>query len=159
MIPAPQDAGERLVANEMTGGCACGRVRYTARVENDDAYLCHCRMCQRATGGVSIAFKNLKQADVAWEREPDWYVSSPIARRPYCRECGTPLGFAFPDSENMDLTVASFDDPSRFVPRHHFGAESLHRAWLNTEGLPEKRTDEYQPLVDKWIKGTGSFPG
>ena len=41
----------------------------------------------------------------------------------------------------MDLTVASFDDPSRFVPKHHFGAESMHRAWLNTEGLPEKRTD------------------
>ncbi len=40
----------------------------------------------------------------------------------------------------MDLTVASFDDPSRFKPKHHFGAESIHRAWLNTEGLPERRT-------------------
>ena len=27
------------------------------------------------------------------------------------------------------------------------------------EGLPEKRTEEYQPLVDKWIEATGSFPG
>jgi hypothetical protein len=27
----------------------------------------------------------MKKADVAWEREPDWYVSSPIAQRPYCR--------------------------------------------------------------------------
>ena len=143
---------------EMTGGCACGRVRYEVRVDNDDAYLCHCRMCQRATGGVSIAFKNVKKADVAWEREPDWYASSPIARRPYCRECGTPLGFAFPDSEHMDLTVGSFDDPSRFVPRHHFGAESMHRAWLNTEGLPEYRTDAYKPLVDRWIAAVGKFP-
>ncbi|HEX2762984.1 MAG TPA: GFA family protein [Allosphingosinicella sp.] len=147
------------MADEMGGGCACGRVRYVARVEDDDAYLCHCRMCQKATGGVSIAFKNMKKAAVTWEREPDWYASSPIAKRPYCRECGTPLGFAFPDSENMDLTVGSFDDPSRFRPRHHFGAESMHRAWLNTGGLTEKRSDEYQPLVDKWIAATGSFPG
>jgi hypothetical protein len=147
------------MAAELSGGCACGRVRYLVQVADDDAYLCHCRMCQKATGGVAIAFKNVKKADVSWEREPDWYASSPIARRPYCSACGTPLGFAFPDSENMDLTVGSFDDPSRFVPRHHFGAESMHRAWLNTEGLPEKRTDEYQPLVDKWIKATGSFPG
>ncbi len=36
----------------MTGGCQCGRVRYAAEVDSDDAYLCHCRMCQRATGGV-----------------------------------------------------------------------------------------------------------
>ena len=148
------------MSERMTGGCACGRVRYSVNVHDDDAYLCHCRMCQRATGSVSIAFKNVKQADVDWEREPDWYESSPIALRPYCRECGTSLGFKFRDgSENMDLTVASFDDPSRFRPKHHFGAESMHRQWLNTEGLPEKRTEDYQPLVAKWVDATGSFPG
>jgi hypothetical protein len=144
--------------DEMTGGCACGRVRYRVRVENDDAYLCHCRMCQRATGGVSIAFKNVKKADVVWEFEPDWYQSSPIARRPYCRDCGTPLGFAFLEGDVMDLTVGSFDDPSRLVPKHHFGAESMHRAWLATEGLPEYRTDEYKPLVDRWIAAVGKVP-
>ena len=148
------------MAEQMTGGCACGRVRYKAAVHDDEAYLCHCRMCQRATGSVSIAFKNVKQDDVAWDSGPDWYESSPIARRPYCRECGTSLGFQFRErSGNMDLTVASFDDPSRFIPKHHFGAESMHRAWLNTDGLPEKRTEDYQPLVEKWLEATGKFPG
>ena len=143
----------------MTGGCACGRVRFAARVDNNDAYLCHCRMCQRATGSVSIAFKNVKRSDVSWSREPDWYDSSPIAKRPYCLACGTSLGFQFKDDgENMDLTVASFDDPLFFVPRHHFGAESMHRAWLNTEGLKEIRTDEYQKVVDKWVEATGKPP-
>lgn len=148
------------MAERMTGGCACGRVRYSVPVDDYDAYLCHCRMCQRVTGSVSIAFKNVKHADVAWDSEPDWYESSPIARRPYCRSCGTSLGFRFKTgSDNMDLTVASFDDPSCFEPKHHFGAESMHRAWLNTEKLPEKRTDSYQPLVDKWVEATGKFPG
>ncbi|MCP4619929.1 MAG: GFA family protein, partial [Bradyrhizobium sp.] len=32
------------MAEEMTGGCQCGRVRYVARVADDEAYLCHCRM-------------------------------------------------------------------------------------------------------------------
>jgi hypothetical protein len=144
----------------MSGGCACGRVRFMANIDNDDAYLCHCRMCQRATGSVSIAFKSVKRADVTWEREPDWYDSSAIARRSYCRECGTSLGFQFKDDgETMDLTVASFDDPSRFKPTHHFGAESIHRAWLDTGGLPETRTDEYPKLVDKWVAATGKLPG
>ena len=148
------------MAAPMTGGCACGRVRYTAVVDDDDAYLCHCRMCQRATGSVSIAFKNVKAAQVVWETEPDWYESSPIALRPFCSTCGTSFGFKFRDgSENMDLTVASFDDPSRFRPKHHFGAESIHRAWLNTDGLPEMRTADYQKLVDKWVDATGEFPG
>ena len=149
------------MANEaMQGGCACGKVRFTAMVADDEAYLCHCRMCQRATGSVSIAFRNVKQADVTWHSGPDYYDSSPIAVRPFCSACGTSLGFQFKDgSENLDLTVAAFDDPSRFTPKHHFGAESMHRAWLNTEGLPEQRTDTYQKLVDKWVDATGSFPG
>ena len=143
---------------EMTGGCACGKVRYSAEIENDDAYLCHCRMCQRATGGVSIAFKNLPKAAVHWEREPDYFHSSPIARRGYCAACGTPLTFEYPESDKMDLTVGSFDDPSRFRPRHHFGVEGMHRAWLNTEGLPEYRTTDHKPTVDRWMQATGKLP-
>jgi hypothetical protein len=145
-------------ASTMSGGCACGRVRFMARVEDDEAYVCHCRMCQRATGSISIAFKNLKQGDVVWNSEPDWYDSSPIAKRPYCRECGTSLGFQFKDSPNMDLTVAAFDDPSRFRPTSHTGAESMQRAWLNTGGLPETRTDQHLALVDKWMAATGEMP-
>jgi hypothetical protein len=145
---------------EMKGGCACGRVRFTATIHDHEAYLCHCRMCQRSTGSVSIAFATVKQAEVQWKAEPDWYDSSPIAERPFCSSCGTSLGFRFKEgSDKMDLTVAAFDDPSPFRPKHHFGAESMQRAWLNTEGLPEIRTDEYQMLVDKWIDATGNFPG
>ena len=145
----------------MTGGCACGRVRFTAEIDDDDAYLCHCRMCQRATGSVSIAFKNVRQADVTWDSAPDWYDSSAIARRPFCSACGTSLGFDYKaeGSDKLDLTVAGFDDPARFKPTSHFGAESMHRAWLNTEGLPELRSDEYQPLVDRWAAAGEAVPG
>lgn len=146
------------MSDEMTGGCACGKVRFTAQVHDDEAYLCHCRMCQRATGSVSIAFKSMKKADVAWAGEPDWYQSSPIARRPYCAACGTSLGFAHPDSEKMDLTVAAFDDPARFRPKYHFGAESMHRAWLDTQSLPEARADEYKPLIERWMNAVGKLP-
>ena len=146
-------------AKVMAGGCACGRVRFSAAVKPDEAYLCHCRMCQRSTGPVSIALVNAQLDTVTWEGEPDWYDSSPIARRPYCSSCGASLGFLFKeDADKMDLTVASFDDPSPFTPKHHFGAESIHRAWLNTEGLPESRTDEYEKRDDKSAAATGKVP-
>ena len=143
----------------MTGGCACGKVRFEAVVEPDEAYLCHCRMCQRSIGSISIAFVNAKLADVQWQGDPDWYDSSPIAQRPFCANCGTSLGFMFKqDADKLDLAVAAFDDPSPFKPMHHFGVESMHRAWINTEGLPEYRTDEHQKLVSKWIAATGKMP-
>ena len=142
----------------MTGGCQCGRVRYSVQVEDADAYLCHCRMCQRATGGFAAAFKSVETAKVAWEREPDRYASSPIAKRGFCAACGTPLTFEFPDHVRMDLTVGSFDDPSRLTPVTHYGVESLHEQWLDTTGLPRYRTDENKTVVKRWIEATGKVP-
>ena len=142
-----------------TGGCQCGKVRYTVQVGPAEAYLCHCKMCQRATGGVFAAFVGVKQAEVAWDGEPDWYASSPIARRPFCSKCGTPLGFQFAEgSTNMDLTIGSFDERDDFVPKHHFGAESIHEAWIDTCALPRIRTQDYEALSEKWIKATGKVP-
>lgn len=139
-----------------TGGCLCGRVRFAAEIARDDAYLCHCRMCQRATGSVSIAFANVKQAAVTWQGKPDWYQSSQIARRPFCATCGTSLGFAYLDSDTMDLTVASFDEPARFRCTEHFGVESrLGRWWHGLEGLIETRADEYPSLNERWEKAGG----
>jgi hypothetical protein len=147
-----------VAMERMEGGCACGRVRFTAAVDSPDAYLCHCRMCQRATGGVSVAFKNLRKSDMEWQGEPDWFESSPIARRPFCSACGTSLGFEYPDSENMDLSVGAFDDPGDFRPTMHFGIESAHRAWLNTEGLPEYRVTDNPRTVERWTKAVGKVP-
>lgn len=142
----------------MEGGCQCGRVRYRAQIEDDEAYLCHCRMCQRATGGVSIAFKNLPKGDVAWEREPDRFDSSPIARRGFCASCGTPLTYEAHDHDFMDLTIGSFDDPSRFVPVEHSGCESWHRAWLDTSHLPASSTDQNASMVKRWMDAVGKLP-
>ena len=144
---------------EKTGGCQCGKVRYTVQVDPAEAYLCHCKMCQRATGGFAAAFVGVKQADVAWNGEPDWFESSPIARRPFCARCGTPIGFRFAEgTSNMDLTVGSFDDPADFKPKHHFGAESIHEAWLDTSALPRIKTSDYDVLVKKWVDATGKVP-
>ena len=135
----------------MKGGCQCGRVRYEADVANAEAYLCHCRMCQRATGGFAASFVFVPVGAVAWEREPDWYASSPIARRAFCSACGTPLGFRFNENpRGFDLTFGSFDDPARFVPKTHAGAENLHEAWIDTGALPRQRTDETESVVSRW---------
>ncbi|MCY7339389.1 MAG: GFA family protein [Sphingomonas bacterium] len=147
------------MSQALDGGCACGRIRFEAVIDSDDAYLCHCRMCQRASGNVSLAMVGIAQAAVCWTTEPDWYRSSPIARRPFCSACGTSLGFRCDtDTDKMDLTVAAFDDPSRFKPTSHFGVESMHERWLETAGLPRTRSDEYQRLVDRWTQATGVMP-
>ena len=137
--------------SEKTGGCQCGRVRYRVETGEAKAYLCHCRMCQKATGGFAAAFVQVPAAALRWESEPDWYQSSPIARRPFCSQCGTPLGFHFADGGGQpDVTFGSFDDPSEFKPMGHAGVESLHEAWLDTSGLPRQRTDQTKSVAERW---------
>ena len=120
-----------------TAGCASGR---PAR----------CRSPSRTS----------KQADVAWEQRAR-LVRQLADRAPaVCRECGTSLGFVFTrGSDKLDLTVASFDDPSRFVPKQHFGAESMHRAWLDTEGLPEHTHQRLPEAGRQMGRGDGQLPG
>jgi hypothetical protein len=148
-----------MAGDMVTGGCQCGRVRYTLTGKPGDAYLCHCRMCRRATGGASIAFVSVAVEHLRWDAEPDWYQSSPIAHRPFCATCGTPLGFAFlENATNVDLTLGSFDDPSGFVPVHNYASESILPAWQDTSHLPGIRSDENANVADRWIRAVGKLP-
>ena len=146
------------MAEIMSGGCQCGRIRYRAVVADRDAYLCHCRMCQRATGGVAAALKQVSRAAVTWTREPDRYRSSPIAQRGHCRDCGTPLTYEGDGSDGLDLTVGSFDAPELLTPVSHSGVEGLHEAWLDTRDLPRERTQDNQRIVQKWMDARGQLP-
>ncbi len=143
----------------MTGGCQCRRIRYEVRIASDEAYLCHCKYCRHATGGVSVAFVNVAQTEVTWTGdEPDYFQSSPIAKRPFCATCGTPLGFQFLDGTNMDLTVGSFDAPDVFRPVSHFSIETMLPQWSDTSHLPGKRLEDHAPVADRWIKTLGKLP-
>ena len=147
------------MGDRVEGGCQCGRVRYSVKIADDDAYLCHCRMCQRATGGVAAALKEVPRSAVAWTtREPDRYRSSPIAARGFCAACGTPLTYEGDGSGHMDLTVGSFDDPGRLRPTSHAGVESRHHAWTDTRRLTEVRTDELPHISAKWMEACGKLP-
>ncbi len=142
----------------MSGGCQCRRIRYTAQVDPEIVYLCHCRLCQRATGGVSVAYAGIAVADLRWETAPDWFASSPIAQRPFCSHCGTPLGFHHNGGDFVDITVGTLDDPAGLSPKFHFGVETMHEVWLDTTGLPRKRADENEGLMQAWIDATGARP-
>lgn len=144
---------------DATGGCQCGRIRFSVRLADDDAYLCHCRMCQRATGGVAAAFTLVDTVAVRWTTQPpDRYRSSPFAQRGFCAACGTPLTYESDGHDKIDLTVGSFDDPGRFHPVAHSGVESRHPQWLDTRGLPTQRTEQNERIAHKWIETLGHLP-
>ena len=145
----------------LTGGCLCGRVRYEATPDHRDGYYCHCRMCQLAVGNTRAAFFNLRKAELRWLTEPTYYASSKIARRGFCANCGTPLSCDYPDSERLDVTVGSLDDPSLLKPTTHFSVETRIAPWHAEDGLPGERLDTNERINNRWraAYGDDAAPG
>ncbi len=139
----------------LAGGCLCGQVRYAATPTHRDGYYCHCRMCQLAFGNTRAAFLNLRKDEVQWLTPPTYYASSKIARRGFCSHCGTPLSFEFLDSESMDLSVGSLDDPSQLRPTEHFSVETRIAGWHADDGLPGQRLDSNPRIAARWRKAYG----
>ena len=140
----------------LTGGCLCGAVRYEARPTHRDGYYCHCRMCRLAFGNTRAAFINLRKDEVTWAGTArTLYASSRLAQRGFCGVCGTPLSFAYNDSENIDLSVGSLDDPAAVRPTSHFAVESRIAEWHAEDGLPGERLDENDRLSARWRNAYG----
>jgi len=140
----------------LRGGCLCGSVRYEATPTHREGYYCHCRMCQLAFGNTRAAFINLRKDEVRWlASQPTYYASSKIARRGFCGRCGTPLSFEYLDSERMDLSVGSLDEPTALTPISHFAVESRIANWHADDGLPGERIAEHVKLTERWKQAYG----
>ena len=127
-----------------TGGCQCGAVRYALYVPPENSHVCHCRMCQRATGGLFAALAGAPKADFAWTHgQPAVFASSSLAQRGFCEACGTPLSFAYnlPDAR-LYVTIGSLDAPDEAPVKIQYGVES-RIAWVKfCEGVPGEVTGE-----------------
>jgi hypothetical protein len=101
----------------MTGGCQCGAIRYRVAGAPQLAAVCHCRMCQKATGSIAWPFFTVRRDALTWTRgEPSRFRSSAAAQRGFCAACGTPLTFEMDDDETIDLSIGTLDDPAAVEP-------------------------------------------
>lgn len=98
------------------GGCLCGKVSFQAKGEPSSVAICHCRTCQRASGGDSVAWAQFPISAVSWSGGTKAsYASSPGVERIFCAECGSSL--AYQNEENsIDLVLVCFDKPESFTP-------------------------------------------
>ena len=95
-----------------SGGCQCGAIRFRASRFGRSS-ICHCRMCQKAFGGIFGAL--VTAHDLEWTRgNPRRFASSNKVRRGFCAECGTPL--TFEPGGPIEIAVGAFDDPNVVRP-------------------------------------------
>lgn len=106
----------------LTGGCACGAIRYECGRRPLLMFFCHCRDCQRAGGGpYSAAVLLPGKAFKLTQGTPKYFSTPSLAgghhTRGFCPECGSRLlGAVNPKSPFIGVLAASLDDPGVFQP-------------------------------------------
>ena len=139
------------------GGCTCGQVRYKVEIAPLVVHACHCRWCQRQTGGPHVinALYESDFVEVTEGEVEEIKVPSPsgegqvIARCPACKVAvwsnylasgmGTHIRF---------LRVGSLDNPDRIPPDVHIFT-STKMPWYV---IPETHlsVDEFYDLDATW---------
>jgi len=142
-------------AVEWTGGCQCGAVRYQLLTPPEHACLCHCRMCQKASGQPFMAFATVRREDLRWTRgSPSTFVSSNIAERDFCSACGTPLTYHRIESGSIAVTIGSLDVPEAVRPIEQFGAES-QLSWIAGLGALPGKASRISTVISIQLSATG----
>ena len=103
------------------GGCLCGAERYQTKGEPVRITICHCRFCQRATGGAYMVEPIFRPEDVSATRGvPSIYThvsegSGKCLHIHSCSVCATKLYVLFERFPDIcGVYGGTFDDPSWF---------------------------------------------
>jgi len=127
----------------LTGGCQCGAIRFALTAVPVKVSICHCRMCQKASGAPFASFADIETSDFAWTRgQPAAFRSSSIAERDFCAACGTPLSFRRIDGPRIEIMTGTFDRPDRVVPTTQYGSESRLGWVVAVANLPSQSTQQ-----------------
>ena len=127
----------------LTGGCQCGAIRFALSAVPLKVSICHCRMCQKASGAPFASFADIERTDFAWTRgTPAAFRSSSIAMRDFCSQCGTPLSFRRIDGPRIEIMTGAFDRPDRVIPTLQYGTESRLGWVVGIANLPSHTTLE-----------------
>lgn len=121
-----------------SGGCLCGAVRYEVSGPLRDVVNCHCSMCQRLHGSFGPHSKARKvNISITNANGLAWYKTSDIARRGFCRECGSSLFWEPFDLDATGIIAGSLDGPTSLKTMGHIFVAEKPDFYEITDDLPQ----------------------
>lgn len=118
----------QLPAFPVSGGCACGAVRYRLMAPPLSVYVCHCKRCQ-TYGGIGTVAVAVRRADVeiigtapVEHQEPA--DSGHNAQMFFCPRCHVRVWHGPAVPELLTLMGGTLDDPTWLEPVAHIFTRS-----------------------------------
>jgi hypothetical protein len=148
------------------GGCVCGSVRYRIHAPPLSVYACHCKDCQRFSGGPFSLAMAVRVSEFSLDRGDPARLAKPadsgrVVGVRFCRDCGTRLWHEPAHSPHLvNIAAGTLDDSSWAIPAAQVWA-SRKSDWISfasplyfsCDGQPSER----EPLYEAW-KMAGNKP-
>lgn len=107
----------------ISGGCACGAVRYESTVTPVVMLHCHCRDCQHSSGGPFASFVvvpkhafRMTKGELRIHDMPS--EGGGYNHRGFCENCASPIvSMPDPAPEIVAIRVGSLDEADAFQPQ------------------------------------------
>ena len=137
------------MADELTGGCSCGAIRYRLRSAPMFVHCCHCKDCQRQTGSAFVlnALFEADRVEIV-SGAPEGVTMPTESGRPHdiyrCPECRIAVWSTYGGRPQIRFVrVGTLDEPSALPPDVHIYTRSK-LPWLK---LPES-TPAFEAYYD-----------
>ena len=137
------------------GGCACRAIRYTLTARPLIVHACHCRDCQRLTGGAFVIniWIEKKFVEVTGTAPKSFQLAGGSGKPhdvAFCDSCGTYLWSRYHGApgEALFVRAGTLDDPEAASPDVHIFTRTKV-PWLRLpEGIPA--FSSFYKLDDVW---------
>ena len=124
----------RTHGKPLTGGCACGALRFTASSDPLRTGLCHCLVCRKAHASAFNPFVVFPAEAVEVTGAPrSWFSSSGYDRR-FCGDCGSRILAV--NGDEVEISLGSLDEPGLLAPEYESWV-SRREPWLRPLDTPQ----------------------
>lgn len=125
----------------ITGGCACGKVRYEVAGELKDFCHCHCSICRRIHGAAFATWGGISRDDFKYISGESLLKAYPFSQRAnslFCSNCGSTVLTDFKsESDMLYITVGTVDGDLKCPPGFHQFTGSKAPWFEITDDLPQ----------------------
>ena len=126
------------MAENLTGSCLCGAIRYSVSAPISELRVCHCTNCQKGSGtggsvNAPLASSAFRLTQGTPKRHTGKADSGRTLHRYFCGDCGSPIYSqreAMP--EMIALRVGTLDNPGPMKITAHIWTRSA-RPWSHID--------------------------
>lgn len=134
-----------------TGGCLCGAVRYEVRGPLRNVVNCHCSMCQKLHGAFG-AHTKARKANITLTQSDGlaWYKTSDVARRGFCKLCGSSLFWEPFELDATGILAGSLDGETGLETMGHIFVDEKSDFYEINDDLPKFEASSNGDLINDY---------